>query len=181
MTSVSLLATFSIPVVSEFHSDTGLMKDSSHSYPLWKSNFFILKREKRDAALLGCLSTIPILLYSVEHLGQYFIYVVKKYISFFFSFKYCNHWTVKMRTEIKIIFFLWLKDGRIFYSFCYSSIFFLGEIQLPVVLSVISKIVETRAGLMPNRNDYGTVLTFGFAEIPCLNLRCQSRFKVLSY
>lgn len=85
------------------------------------------------------------------------------------------------RTEIKTVFFLLLKDGRILYSFCCLSNFFLGDIQLPVVLSVISKIVETRPGLMPNRNDYGTELTFGFAEIPCLNLRCQSRFKVLSY
>lgn len=85
------------------------------------------------------------------------------------------------RTEIKIMFFLGLKDGRILNSFCFLSNFFLGEIQLPVVLSVISKIVETRPGLMPNRNDYGIELTFGFAEIPCLNLRRQSRLKVLSY
>lgn len=111
------------------------------------------------------------------------LYLSSKNIYFiYFSFKYCKHWTVKMRrTEIKIIFLLWLKDGRILYSFCCLSNSFLGEIQLPVVLPVISKIEETRAGLLPNRNDYGTELTFGFAEIPCLNLRCQSRIKVLSY
>lgn len=34
MTSVSLLATFSTIIVSEFASHTGLMRDSSQSYPL---------------------------------------------------------------------------------------------------------------------------------------------------
>lgn len=72
-------------------------------------------------------------------------------------------------------------DGRILNSFCFLSNFFLGEIQLPVVLSVISKIVERRPGLMPNRKNYGTELTYRFSEIPFLNLSCQSRFKVLSY
>lgn len=48
MTSVSLLATFSTIIVSEFASHTGLMRDSSQSYPLWKSKFFHLeKREER--------------------------------------------------------------------------------------------------------------------------------------
>lgn len=179
MTSVSLLATFSTAIVSEFASDTDLMRDSSQSYPLCKSNFFSSWKERRGICFTWLfihssnIVKICWVFRTILYLRSRNIYLI------LFSFKYCNHWSVKMRgTEIKIIFFLWLKGGRILYSFCCLSNFFLGEIQLPVVLSVISKIVETRAGLMPNRNYCDTV---GFAEIPCLNLRCQSRFKVLSY
>lgn len=73
MTSMSLLATFSTPIVSEFASDTGLMRDSSQYYPLWKSIFFIFKREKRDAALFGFLSAVLIFLKYIEYLEQNYI------------------------------------------------------------------------------------------------------------
>lgn len=141
----------------------------------------IEKREEGCCFIWLFISSFDI--FKIPWVFRTILYLRSKNIYFiYFSFKYCKYWTVKIRrTEIKIIFFLWLKEGRILYFFCCLSNSFLGEIQLPVVLPVISKIVETRAGLMPNRNDYGTQIKFGFAEIPCLNLRCQSRFKVLCY
>lgn len=150
--------------------------------PSWKEYFLHLEKREEGCCFIWLFINRPDIV-KIYWVFRTVLYLSSKNLYFiYFSFNYCNHWTVKMRrTEIKIIFFLWLKDGRILYSLCCLSKSFLGEIQLPVVLPVISKIVETRAGLVPNRNDYGIELTFGFAEIPCLNLRCQSRFKVLSY
>lgn len=104
--------------------------------------------------------------------------MLKTYLSFSLSKSY-NHCTVKMRTGIKIMLFWGPKDGRILNSLFLIQLFPRRD---PAACGFLCDFKNSRdkPGLMPSGNGCGTELLCGLAEIPCLCLRYESRFKAFS-